>query len=626
MSSEVHPEFHPNALKVLETRYLWNVDGKQETPEDMFMRVAKLVGAAERKFSRPEDEEAITHKAYNMMRSMRFMPNTPTLVNASRERGQLSACYVLPIGDSMEEIMDCLKTQAIVQKSGGGTGFAFDPIRERGALIKSTGKTAVGPIPIIKLMNFMMSEFIIQGGTRLGANMAKLSVDHPDIFEFISFKDEDGSCKSFNVSVGITDNFMKAVENDSDWNLISRVDGSIVKTIKARQIFNAISTQAHKTGDPGMLFEDTANLTNPTPHLGRLSATNPCGEQYLLSNEACTLGHMNLIKYLLKTWTTTVKTVKDFTKLFDFDRFKEDIAFAVRFLDNVIEMNHYAIKEIEEMHRNTNRKIGLGIMGLADVLLSIGVPYGSQLARDISDHIGLIFRTAADRASEELGSWRGSFKHFSKSPLSEKFSHMRNACRTNVAPTGSTAFISNSTSTGIEPVPYLILRREQAGMEMYEIHPAFKEWLATNTEEVQDKILAYYAIHKSIVGCPDMGEDAQQIFMQANEISATDHIKMQAVWQKNVDNAISKTINLPNSATIDDVRHAYMLAWKLGCKGITVYRDGCRSNQVLTAAPTTSNGPICSECGATMTLVEGCMTCYQCGYSKCSIALHNALK
>ncbi len=649
MSVDIEPAITTNALKILQKRYLWNRDdGTQETPKEMFWRVSAKVASAEAVFGSPDLIEVFEQVFMEMMCSLRFMPNTPTLTNAGREKGQLAACYVLPIGDSMEQIMDCLKAQAMVQKSGGGTGFSYGMIRERGAPIKSTGKTAVGPIPIIKLKNYMMSEFIIQGGTRNGANMATLPIDHPDIEEFITFKKVDGSCISFNVSPTVPDAFMEAVKTNSSWDLISRVNKQVAKTVQAVTLFDFICQNAWETGDPGMLFIDAANRANPTPHIGRLEATNPCGEQWLLPNEACTLGHLNLSKYYIAnpptngTWKTH----------FDWEQFNQDIRNGVRFLDNVIEVNHYALPEIEKMHRRTNRKIGLGVMGLADLLILLGIAYGSQESLDVAEGIAVAFRFQADQASHNLAAERGSFGAFEGSQVQDEgWDGMRNACRTTVAPTGSTAIIVNA-ATSIEPVSFLILQREQAGMTMYEVYPPFQKFLDTKHEYQIRDIYEYYFKYNTVQGCPHIGLHQQNLFKQANDVTVEQHVRMQATWQMHIDNSISKTINMPNSATVEDVKKAYMLAWELGCKGITVYRDGCRAHQALSAGQASmvanvkavidlsadriesvrySAGEIlitdkatktespCPECGKQMDSGGGCDTCKHCGYAVCHI-------
>lgn len=620
MSSE-YPEIHKNALKILEKRYFWTKsNGTLENIDDLFLRTSVKVASAENLFpnSKVSVDEAVK-KFFEMQRSLRFIPNTPTLVNAGRERGQLAACFVLPMGDSMDEIMESLKKQALVQKSGGGTGFNFGCIRERGAPIKSTGMTAVGPIPIIKLMNYMMSEFIIQGGVRHGANMGVLPDDHPDLIEFITFKEKDGSCKSFNISVAISDKFMLAVKTDGLWDLHSRVDGSVVATHRARELFNLIAEYAWKTGDPGVLFIDVANRDNPTPQLGRLQATNPCGEQWLLPNEACTLGHLNLSKY----WDqghTFYGDGSGWDHHFNWPQFGQDIKWGVRFLDNVIEINHYATPEIEKMHRYTNRKIGLGVMGLADLLVQIGVPYGSDRALKISDMVAEHLRNYADGASIDLARERGSFGAFEDSAVASRFRVMRNACRCTVAPTGSTAILAN-TSTGIEPIFALILKREQAGMEMYEIHPLFEKYLMSRADDIRTRIIDYYFKHNSVQGCPDMPEHVQALYVQANDVGIDYHIKMQSTWQAHIDNSISKTINMSNNATVGDIKSIYLMAWEEGCKGITIYRDGCRAGQALSVANVLPDAqvPLCKECGELLDVGGGCETCKNCGYAACSI-------
>ena len=987
MSTNV-PSINENALKILKERhYLWEKSNNTayysdasgtESVDEMFWRVANTVASAESKFNKDADVKVFAARYFSMMRSLRFMPNTPTLINAGRERGQLAACYVLPIADSMEGIMDCLKAQALVQKSGGGTGFSYHNIRERGAPIKSTGMKAVGPVPIIKMKNYMMKEFIIQGGIRHGANMATLIDDHPDIEEFIMMKDEDGAIPSFNVSVSATDEFMKSVVADEMWALRSRVTNKEISYVPATYLFNLIATQAWKTGDPGLLFIDTANKFNPTPHLGRLEATNPCvsyetlvstdrgllpigdivrskmathilgpsgeferiinyidsgikrvyavktrrgytvratdnhrwptqvglketkdlvlgdivtlqpvipykenkadfdkgelfgwligdgylshlasksrmagiivgdldvnyvdhineliekqigqkvttfrreqyhttqllsskiwnwavktngviphksgekevpevinagsmsikagflrglfsadghvicdtkksnynvrlssksealidgvqillaqfgiyctkynrsrpprqavfshtkqdgtivtydssgelyelnisgsavrlfnthikftqeyknvklneiltknlvdtsnkdeiveivedgeeetfcltvepshrmcangvivsncGEQWLLGNEACTLGHHNLVTYYVD------RPNGNWIEHFNWALFEEDINNAVRFLDNVIEINYYALPEIEKMHKHTNRKIGLGVMGLTDLLIKLNVPYASPQAREIADTISTFLTYHADRASCQLGKERGSFGAFTQSALASQWDAMRNACRTTVAPTGTTAIIAGCT-TGIEPIFALMLTRMQAGMVMFEHHPLFNEYLETLPEMYKKGVIQYCLEHRSVKGCALVDAHHQALFAQANEIDVESHVLMQAVWQKHVDNAVSKTINMPKSASIEDIKKAYMLAWKSGCKGITVYRDGCREHQALSATTkqatfTGTKLQLCRECGSTVEIAGGCETCKSCGWSACHI-------
>lgn len=622
VDSKEYPQIYENALKILAKRYFRKDDNGNvvENIDGMFKRVAEFVAGAEDKFGRPELKQDMAVKFYDLMRSLRFVPNTPTLINAGRKYGQLAACYVLPTEDSMGGIMDTLKAQALVQKSGGGTGFSFSCIRERGAVVSTTGMQAAGPIPVIKLMNYLMSEFVSQGGARNGANMAVLDVDHNDIEEFITFKEKDGSCASFNVSVSATDAFMEAVEKDGSFETRSRTTGKVLREIKARELFQLIVTQAWRTGDPGLLFIDEINRFNPTPKLGRLEATNPCGEQSLLPNEACTLGHMNLGKYFKPGVDATSWEFK-----FDWEQYGKDIDLGVRFLDNVIEVNYYVLDAIETMHRKNNRKIGLGVMGLADLLILLDIPYSSPAAIDVSTKLARFHCQKADEASMWLAKERGSFGSFEGSlPQKNGWSAMRNACRTTVAPTGTTAIIAN-TSTGIEPIYALFMKRIQAGMEMYETHQLFNTKLDTMLPSVVAQIVEHYDRHGTIQNCNLVSDEIKQLFMTANEIDYKQHIGMQAAWQQFIDNAISKTINMPNSATMDDVGNAYMLAWKSKCKGITVYRDGCRANQALNTGSAQMTFSFiekvdtCPECHAQMEINGGCETCKSCGYAVCKI-------
>lgn len=627
MSVSKYPDVNENTRRILEKRY-FHRDSAGVIIEDidgMFTRVANFVASAERNFNTPHLYEAMSGAFFEMMRSLRFMPNTPTLTNSGRDRGQLAACYVLPTQDSMEGIMDTLKSQALVQKSGGGTGFSFSCIRERNALISSTGMKAAGPVPVIKLMNYLMSEFVTQGGVRFGANMGVLPVDHNDIEEFITFKSKDGSCASFNVSVAATDAFMKAVEEGGTVQTISRKDGSVIREIPAIALFDLIADYAWATGDPGILFIDTANKYNPTPQLGRLEATNPCGEQWLLPNEACTLGHMNLGLYFKDTESD------DWVFKFDWEQYSADIKLGVRFLDNVIEKNYYALPEIERMHRVLNRKIGLGVMGFADLLKKFEVPYGSKKARDIGSKIARFHRQKADEASYNLGVERGSFGAFEGSAVQASgWAAMRNSCRTTVAPTGTTAIIANCASTGIEPDYALVLERHQAGMTMYEELPSYTKYFANHPN--RNWISMYALKHGTLKGCDFVTPDQVDLFATANEISPTDHVLMQAAWQEHIDNAISKTVNLPQSASVQDIKDVYMLAWKTGCKGVTVYRHNSRSAQPLAAAPDPSvkalpeephtitiSSEKCPECRSELEMSGGCETCKNCGFAVCKI-------
>lgn len=637
----------PNAQKILEKRYYWRDDDGnliEHTWNDLNYRVSNFVASAEHNFSGKVTVGYAAAKFMEMTGNLRFIANTPTLANAGRARGQLAACYVLPIGDSMEQIMDTLKAQALVQKSGGGTGFSFGCIRENGSIIQSNGMRAVGPLSVIRFMNYMMSEFIIQGGMRNGANMGVLPIYHPDIEAFISFKETE-SCKSFNVSIGVTDKFMESVINDGSIDLVSPHSGKIVQTLSAKYLFNKIVKSAWRTGDPGLLFMDTINAHNPTPQLGAFEATNPCGEQPLLPNESCTLGHLNLSSYYIASCSN------DWRRCIDWEQYKDDIIWGVRFLDNVVELNHYPLPEIEQMHKNTNRKIGLGVMGLADLLIKLGVPYASPKAREISSEIARFHRENADLASYNLGLERGSFGAFNDSYVREQgWSAMRNASRTTVAPTGSTAIFADC-STGIEPLFGLILKREQAGMIMYEVHPLFQSYMDSIPKDKQQAVYDYYDLHGTLAGCPAVPENTQRLFAQANDIPVMDHILMQATWQGWIDSSISKTINMPSNATEEDVYTAYMLAWKHKCKGITIYRDQCRANQALSTSTSTatetavrtmlsgvddcyrstseSTKPdtlytaqtslMCPECNTPVEAGGGCFTCKSCGWGLCKI-------
>ena len=603
------------ADKILRSRYFWKDDKGtliEKTWEDLCRRVSTEIAKAEIIFGKdPVTSEA---KFYEMMQARRFIPNTPTLTNAGRDRGQLAACSVLPINDSMEEIMETIKSQAILQKHGVGTGFNFGSIRERGSRISTTGMIAAGPIPIIKLMNYMMSEFIFQGGIRPGANIGLLPCSHPDIKEFITFKREDGSCKSFNISVSISDDFMNAVLNGSNWDLISPLTNTIVKTVKAKDLFDLIATTAHETGDPGTFFIDTINRYNPTPNIGKIEACNPCGEISLLPMESCTLGHHNLVSYYKRG-----SNCKKWQDHINWAKYAEDITWAVRFLDNVVEVNYYALPEMEKIHKLTNRKIGLGVMGFADLLIKLNVSYASEEGRAIANEIAKFHREHADLASYNLALERGSFTAFEGSMVQDiGWSAMRNASRTTIAPTGTTSVLAGC-STSIEPIFGLITKCNQANMIMYETHPLFEKYLDKQTKEDRKAIYSYYDQCGTILGCPQIPENMQQIFAQANDIKAIDHIKMQATWQSWIDNSISKSINMPSSATVEDVKEAYIMAWQYGCKGICVYVNGSRKDQTLSISTSNKTESLCPECGKTTELASGCQSCRSCGWGKCSI-------
>lgn len=578
------PVMSDNALAVMiKQKYLWpRSDGTHETPQEMFWRVADAV-------SKAEGDDAIEYwrrEFYDVMASLKFIPNTPTLVNAGKSNGQLAACFVLPIDDNIPSIYGTMGAAAQIQTSGGGTGFSGSRIRCRGSKIGSTGKVSDGSNVFLSLFNDSSYKVLRQGAARKGANMWVLPCWHADVEEFIDSKLKDGVLSEFNISVGITDAFMEAVHNDLQWDLIDPKDNSVVKTIGAVYLLNKIIDNAWSNGEPGLLFIDAANRDNPTPELGDFEATNPCGEQWLLPWEACTLGHINLAKMYIRTSNEELAWVHKI----DWVEIDRVLRLAVRFLDNVIDVNYYPLPQIAAMHRDGNRKIGVGVMGFADLLINLNIPYDTNEAREVADVIAKKIKDVTDKASVSLAIERGAFKHYEQSSIREVFGidGIRNACRRTVAPTGSTSIIAGSVAGGIEPIFGLVMTRNQAGMQMYEVNPTFDAWLkqnCLNSHHCTD-VISYVASTGTVKGAPGLSDDMTVVFKQANDISPRDHILMQATWQKHVDNSISKTINMPHNATREDVKEAYILAHSSGCKGITVYRNGSRAGQVLNLVST----------------------------------------
>ena len=563
-----------NAVKVLEKRYLKkDKDGKPtETPKDMFHRVANAIAG---------DNKELADTFYNMMINLEFLPNSPTLMNAGRPLGQLSACFVLPIEDSMESIFGTLRDAALIHKSGGGTGFSFSRLRPKNDIVASTTGVSSGPVSFMKVYN-AATEAIKQGGTRRGANMGILRIDHPDIMEFINCKDDDKSITNFNVSVAITDEFMKAVEEDREYDLINPKNKQPCGKLKAKEVFDKIIDAAWNNGEPGVIFIDAINKTNPTPMIGEIESTNPCGEQPLLPFESCNLGSINLTKIL---HSTTFENTERFTV--DWDKFKLLIRNAVLFLDNVIDRNVYPLKEIEEVSR-ANRKIGLGIMGFADMLIKLKIKYDSDEAIKLAEEIMKCIRDEALIASNTLALERGNFPNYDKSiyPIFSDIRGrgLRNATLTTIAPTGTIGLIA-SCSSGIEPLFALVYKRKNVlgGEELSEIHPGLAKIIEElNLNEAQLKQIQREGSIQNIEGMP---QEYKHVYRTAFDISPEWHTRMQAVFQKYIDNAVSKTINFPNKATKEDVVKAYKLAHELGCKGVTVYRDGSRSTQVLNLEP-----------------------------------------
>jgi len=562
-----------NALRVLERRYLTkDGEGKVvETPQGLFRRVARHIASAELVYNPKADASLYEEAFYKLMENLEFLPNSPTLMNAGHELGQLSACFVLPINDSMESIFDAVKYTALIHKSGGGTGFSFSRLRPERDRVGSTGGIASGPVSFMRVFD-ATTDVIKQGGMRRGANMAILNVEHPDILRFVEAKDNPEALTNFNLSVAVTDEFMKAVEKGTDYSLVNPRTGDVVGKLNAREVFNKVVDMAWRTGDPGIVFIDEINRHNPTPELGRIESTNPCGEQPLFPFESCNLGSINLSK---------MAADKNAQPHIDYEKVSRTVKLVVRFLDNVIEVNQFPLPEIEKMTKTT-RKMGLGVMGFADVLIQLGIPYDSEQGLNTAEEIARFICEEANKASIELAQERGVFPAFQGSiydaPDGPRF---RNASRTTIAPTGSLSIIANCSS-GIEPLFALsYVRHILEGEEFIEVNPYFEE-AAKKGGFYSPELMKQLAEGKSLKNIEGVPEEAKRLFVTAHDISPEWHVKMQAVFQKFTDSAVSKTVNFPHDATPDDVAKVYMLAYREGLKGITIYRDRSRESQVLT--------------------------------------------
>ncbi len=606
-----------NAETVLARRYLRrDGDGHVvETPDELLHRVARAVATAET--AHGGDAAAWEAKFYDVMARLEFLPNSPTLMNAGKPSGQLSACFVLPVGDAMPEIFDAVKWAAMIQQTGGGTGFSFSRLRPSGDVVRSTMGIASGPVSFIEVFN-TATDAIRQGGVRRGANMGILRVDHPDVLEFISAKSDPRRLRNFNVSVAVTDEFMAAVEAGRDYALRNPRSGAEVRRLDARRVWQLLTQMAWKSGEPGVIFIDRINAVNPTPALGDMESTNPCGELPLLPFEACNLASIDV-----------GKLVHD--GAFDWERLGELVALAVRFLDDVIDVNHYPLPQIEEITR-ANRKIGLGVMGFADALIRLGIAYDSDEALRVGDELAAFIERRAQAASAELARERGPFANWPGSKWEREGSPpLRNATTTTIAPTGTLSILAGC-SGGIEPL-YAVsfVRQVLDGERLVDVHPQFVA-AAQAGGWYSAELMQRVADRGSVRGMDEVPAEAQRLFATAYDVAPEWHLRMQATFQRHVHNAVSKTINFPRSATVEQVDAAYRLAYRLGCKGVTVYRDGSRDEQVLSFGETARarRDPTielakevkevpCPECGAPMPPAHqgACTLCVECGYSRC---------
>ena len=645
-----------NALKVLEKRYLKRDKNGNciETPQDMFRRVADTIASGDLEFGKTsKDVQNLSDRFYNAITHRYFMPNSPTLMNAGRDLGQLAACFVLPIDDSLESIFETIKNTALIHQSGGGTGFSFSRLRPKNSVVRSTMGVSSGPVSFMEVFN-AATEAVKQGGTRRGANMGILRVDHPDIIEFINCKSDNNKLNNFNISVAITDKFMEAYLNGKDYDLINPQNNEAVGRMDAGAVFDLIIDSAWKNGEPGIVFIDKINKDNPTPQIGKIESPNPCGEVPLLPYEACNLGSIN--------HGLMVKE-QDGEFVVDWDLLENTVRTAMRFLDNVIVVNNYPLPQISEMVQN-NRKIGLGVMGWADMLMQMGIAYnseeGTSLATDVMSFIDYVSKTE----SVELAKERGCFNNFKGSIyenlhyFEDKFGSkncakvtqkmwadldskvqkygLRNATTTCIAPTGTISMIAGA-SGGIEPLFGLVFSRLiMDGTELLEVNPVFEKYMKTHglyTEDLMNKI----AKCGSVAHIEELPDEVKRIFVTAHDISPYWHVKMQAAFQQFTDNAVSKTVNFIESATREDIKKTYILAYKNNLKGITVYRNNSRQFQPMNlekAKKTIEMKPIeppedynptgeiktvkCPECGAEIKMAEGCFICLNCGYSGCA--------
>ena len=572
-------EISKNARMVLEKRYLMKDENGEamETVDGMFHRVANAIARGDLLHDENADVDATAAAFYHMMTELEFLPNSPTLMNAGRPLGQLSACFVLPVEDSMDSIFEAIKQAALIHKSGGGTGFSFSRLRPEGSTVNSTGGVASGPISFMRVFN-MATEAVKQGGSRRGANMGILRIDHPDILKFIDCKADNKEITNFNISVGLTEEFMRAVETDGEYNLIEPHTGTVAGKYRARKVFDKIVDAAWRNGEPGIIFLDRLNRDNVVPKQGEIESTNPCGEQPLLPHESCNLGSVNLTKMLRESRAGYV---------FDWEKLKNTVKKAVHFLDNVIDVNKYPLDQIDYTTKQT-RKIGLGVMGWADCLLMMGIPYNSEAAVELGEQVMKCITESGREASRKLAEQRGAFPLFEESILPQDMPQ-RNGTITTIAPTGTLSIIAGCSS-GVEPIfGYVFIRNIMDGTELLEVNPILKKELERRglySEELMRKI----AKEGTVAHMEELPEDLRRVFVSTHDISPSYHVRMQAAFQKYTDNAVSKTVNFSNYATREDVAEVYTQAFKLDCKGVTIYRDGSRNEQVLNIGKVKKDG------------------------------------
>jgi ribonucleoside-diphosphate reductase alpha chain len=606
-----------SAWAVLRRRYLRRDERGEpaETPAEMLRRVAVAVAQPDARYGAGSAEVAASEERFfDRMAALEFLPNSPALMNAGRPSGQLAACFVVPVGDSMPEIFDAVKWAAEIQMTGGGTGFSFSRLRPAGDRVSSTGGAASGPLAFMDVFN-AATDAVKQGGARRGANMGVLRVDHPDILEFLSAKLAPGRLTNFNISVAVTDAFMEAVASGGDYELRNPRSGRVTGALDARRVMRALASSAWSSGDPGVLFLDRINAGHPIPDAGLIEATNPCGEQPLLPFESCVLGSVNLARFARAGQAEV-----------DWERLRGAVRDGVHFLDNVIDANHYPLPQIEAVTR-AHRKIGLGVMGFADLLIELGVPYDDPAALEWAGRIASFLEAESLSASAELAARRGPFARFATSRwASEGRPPLRNATTTTVAPTGTISILAGCSS-GIEPVFALsLVRRVLDGERLLEVHPLFRA-RAEERGIWSDALAMALAEHGGLRGLPldsPAPEDLQRLFATAHDVAPDVHVRMQAAFQRHSHSAVSKTVNLPSTATVEEVEAIYRLAFELGCKGVTIYRDGSRAAQVLSFGDRSRDAGadparVCPECKTPVLGGGACAVCPGCGWAKCPV-------